>query len=620
MKRASTLTTTAAALTVSENSGATAINIVAPSDPRYPASKLLVTITGLPTDGMVLLSDGLTPVWDGETISAAQLSGLTFKPTAWLFGQTSTFTYTVTDPSGATATGIATLSVAPDALPPTTTAATLTVAANAAPTPIGIVAPADPNYAATLLQITVTALPNDGSVLLSDGVTPVSSGERLSVAQLTGLQFKPTSNLSSASSSFTYTVTDPSGLSAVGTAALAIVAAPGGTPARTAAAFLGSLGVNTHLGNWTVYENVSIVQASLAYLGINNIRDGMNAASNAQTEYSQVASGGTKFDFLVNNGTDIPTFQSELDAFATAHPASLAAIEGPNEVDQQPYYYNGVWSVSADAQAQKALYLAVKSDPLLAVLPVFNMTIVNPTNYAAAGDLSSAADDANVHAYVWDGTAPNGALLNYIDRSHLDAPGLPTVFTEAGYDTVTSDTMSGVNEAVQAKYTLSTLMDAFNAGVARTYLYELLDEGTSPTDIQSNFGLFHNDGSPKLAATAIHNLTQVLADPGSWSGLQPGSLNYTISGLPADGYSMLLQKSDGTFDLVLWAEPLLWNPNTQQPLAAPTSQVGVNFGQTFKSADVYDPMAGTSPIAASANAQSVQIVLTDHPIIIGLTA
>src|SRR5205807_610506 len=150
------------------------------------------TVAALPDDGTVLLSDGVTAVYVGETLTVLQLTGLEFKPTMGAFGQSSTFTYKVTDPSGRSATGTATLAIAADVLPPVTTAASLTVAENAAATPIGIAAPTCPNYSTAQLKVTVTGLPTDGAILLADGATAVYNGEVLTVGQLTTLEFKPT--------------------------------------------------------------------------------------------------------------------------------------------------------------------------------------------------------------------------------------------------------------------------------------------------------------------------------------------------------------------------------------------------------------------------------------------
>ena len=222
------ITTYATTLTVAENSAATPIGIAAPTDPNYSTTQLTVMVNGLPSDGTVYLADGTTVVTVGENLTVAQLTGLTFKPATGAFSQSSTFNYTVTDPSGLNTAGSATLAIGPDTMPPVTTAASLTVAENAGATAIGIAAPTDPNYSATQLTVTVNGLPSDGTVYLADGTTAVTVGEALTVAQLTGLTFKPTAGQSSQSSTFNYAVTDPAGLSAQGSATLAIAAAGGG--------------------------------------------------------------------------------------------------------------------------------------------------------------------------------------------------------------------------------------------------------------------------------------------------------------------------------------------------------------------------------------------------------
>src|SRR5579863_39352 len=204
----SKLTTTATTLLVSENSAATSIDIAAPVDTNYASSQLTVKVKSLPTDGTIYLANGL-PIFVGETLTVSQLTALLFRPASGKFNQSSTFSYTVKDPSGVVATGSATLKIAPDTSPPVTAPASLTVAENAAATAIGIAAPTDPNYAASQLKITVTGLPSDGTVYLADGTTAVTNGENLTVAQLTGLTFKPTAGAFSESSIFSYKVSDP---------------------------------------------------------------------------------------------------------------------------------------------------------------------------------------------------------------------------------------------------------------------------------------------------------------------------------------------------------------------------------------------------------------------------
>jgi hypothetical protein len=65
------LTVTSTSLTVTENAAATPIGLPAPSDISYTSSQLKVIVTGLPTGGTVLLSDGVTAVTNGEILTVA---------------------------------------------------------------------------------------------------------------------------------------------------------------------------------------------------------------------------------------------------------------------------------------------------------------------------------------------------------------------------------------------------------------------------------------------------------------------------------------------------------------------------------------------------------------------
>ena len=102
-------------LLVAENAAAAAVKIAAPTDPNYTTAQLVITATALPNDGSLTLASG-TAVAVGQVLTAADLTGLLFAPTAGMFGVSSAFTYTVADPSGRASTGTATLAIGP-ALP-----------------------------------------------------------------------------------------------------------------------------------------------------------------------------------------------------------------------------------------------------------------------------------------------------------------------------------------------------------------------------------------------------------------------------------------------------------------------------------------------------------------------
>ncbi len=96
---------------------------------------------------------------------------------------------------------------------------------------------------------------------------------------------------------------------------------------------------------------------------------------------------------------------------------------------------------------------------------------------------------------------------------------------ETGYTT----TPSYVDELSAAKYNLNTVFENALNGIARTYLYELVDEHASATDtnVEDQYGEFHNGWTPKTGATAIHNLTTVLQSTGS--GTASTRLGYSVS-------------------------------------------------------------------------------------------
>ncbi len=112
-------------------------------------------------------------------------------------------------------------SPAPEAGNPTVSSPNVSVVENTQ-VALGIAQPSDPHYAVSALTIAVTGLPSDGSVTLSDGTTPVTSGEMLTAGQLSSLLFTPIVGLFDTTGTFAYTVTDPAGNSGTGIATLAI--------------------------------------------------------------------------------------------------------------------------------------------------------------------------------------------------------------------------------------------------------------------------------------------------------------------------------------------------------------------------------------------------------------
>lgn len=117
------------------------------------------------------------------------------------------------------------------------------------------------------------------------------------------------------------------------------------------------------------------------------------------------------------------------------------------------------------------------------------------------------------------------------------------------------------------------------------------------------WGLVHTDYSPKPSATFLHNLTTILADKSA--SFTPGEVNYTIPNQPATVYDLLLQKSNGTFELAVWGEQVKG-----------TNSVVVNLGSVCTNVNLYDPTAGTTAMQTVSSLASVPVTLSDHPLII----
>ncbi len=404
----------------------------------------------------------------------------------------------------------------------------------------------------------------------------------------------------------------------------------GTTTTITAADFVNEMGVDTHIPYTDGgYANVGKVIADLQYLGLSNVRDGITdgqSGSASLSSYIALARAGIKFT-VVGNDVDHPTPETIastlelIDRLNTAVPGSVVAVEGANEVNNWPVTYEGQTGLAGAVALQRALYSAVHSDPALEGVPVDYFTGYNAGSVAVGPDPSKTAGLADFdtqHPYPNWSEAPAAWLATGQALGNEPTPG-PFVYTETGYTTNATQT-GGVNQDVQAKYLLDLYFDAAADGASRTYVYQLMD-AYAPGSPQGDegFGLFNPDGTAKPSATAIHNLTTILADSGSTAAsFTPGTLNYTVSGLPSSGNSMAIAQSNGTFDIAVWNEPQIWNATTTSETIAAPVPITVQLGGTYASVSVYDPMVGPAPIETVSNVSALQLSVTDHPLIIKL--
>jgi hypothetical protein len=392
--------------------------------------------------------------------------------------------------------------------------------------------------------------------------------------------------------------------------------------ALSAAEFTGSLGVNTHLEYLdTAYGDITKVEAALRYLGVGRLREitPLRFTASAMT----LAAKGYGFDFVVREAdgkADLDQTLAMVTQFATQYPGSVKSIEGLNEANFWGVAYKGLAGLPAAAQVQRDLYRRAKQAPSLLDIPIINLSLggVGADAYQPLGDLSKAADLGNAHVYWGHGRPPATAWPDVLRAQNTSTPRLTRMaMTETGYSTA-KKASGGVDETVQAKYILDLLMDAAKHGIENMYIYELSDEKPDPKqqEREHGFGLFRADWSPKPSAVGIHNLLLLLGQGGQARVRPLGMLSLGLAGLPASASSLLFEDADGVFDLVVWAEPAIWDPLLMAPIQAASHPIRLVLASVYDSVLVYDPLLGADPIGGGAHPDKVSFALTDHPIVI----
>ena len=170
-------------VTVAEDSGASTINVLV-NDSTAPDVGETLTITSVtqPTAGT------------GSVTFAA--SSVTFTPAANFFGTTS-FTYTISDGRGGTATGTVSITVTPVADTPSVTTASTSEDTQTAS---GLVISRNAADGAEVTHFKITAITN-GTLFQNNGTTAINSGDFITFAQgNAGLKFTPSADFNGAAS------------------------------------------------------------------------------------------------------------------------------------------------------------------------------------------------------------------------------------------------------------------------------------------------------------------------------------------------------------------------------------------------------------------------------------
>ena len=190
-------------------------------------------------------------------------------------------------------------------------------------------------------------------------------------------------------------------------------ARPGVTPnpvPEDISVFVQSLGINTHLSypGTPYYDQAQRVISALQYLGIETIRDQAPAYIDdriAARADNTVASAGIRFDALVpgSGPVNLTGSLANMAAFARANPGVIAAIEGPNEINDAHISYAGTTDIySAGVQVTQDLWTAVHNNEALKAAPVYALTLSTGIPGVVAG--ATELGDLSPFCYLWERT------------------------------------------------------------------------------------------------------------------------------------------------------------------------------------------------------------------------
>lgn len=349
--------------------------------------------------------------------------------------------------------------------------------------------------------------------------------------------------------------------------------------AAEADAFADSIGVVTHLSytDTPYFTAWPQVLNALQSLGVRHIRDGFYDWAPSSTfiaEHQALSASGIKCDYVVPINSS--TTPEAIERFAP-EAQDMEQLEAPNECDEPG---NCGSTALAGIDNMLAFLPTIKASGTNLGIPVAGPSFTQQSSFVSAGNISNTITDNNLHVY-FGGRNPGstgwgdvdaegnsyGSFAWWLDQANIDAPGMPVQITETGYMAYpTTTTPFTLPESVEASYIPRTLLLAFKKGIKRTYLYELLDEVSSP-----GYGIVRSDLTPKPAFTAVENLISNLQDKGH--SFTPGKLAYSIEGGGPTLNHLLVQKRDGSFWLILWLEESSFDAVTATPITVPSQQI-----------------------------------------------
>jgi hypothetical protein len=378
--------------------------------------------------------------------------------------------------------------------------------------------------------------------------------------------------------------------------------------------------VNTHLNYFDrLYGNFPLVKRELISLGVKHLRDGahlQNDDYNAAVygRWNELGKIGIRFDAVVDPRSNLgPITPDLLERVYLLSGETIESFEGPNEMD-----LSGIenWA-TVDRDFNDSLFRAAREMRDAAHVKVIGPSMAFASHGGKVGNISTRNDFGNLHSY------PAGKLPSTIfpEQTELarDLSGANDIMiTESGYHNALNDhtDQPAVSEAAAAKYVTRLFLENFTHSIQRTYLYELLDEKPDPAlkDNQLHWGMVRADGSEKPAFTALKNLIGELRD--NVGSASKYSLTWTLENYRASVDHLLLRKSNGELDLIVWQEVSSFDTHSQTDIENEPLQATLVLPANARSVVLYEPVLQAGPLRTFNGVRRIPIQIPDHPLVI----
>jgi hypothetical protein len=392
--------------------------------------------------------------------------------------------------------------------------------------------------------------------------------------------------------------------------------------ARSAFDFINSVGVNTHLNYFDrTYGNFSLVERELRSVGIRHLRDGAHLQNDDYNKFlygrwAELGKSGIRFDVVLDPRSNLgPLTTALLEQIDQLSGHTIESFEGPNELDVS----NMPDWPALDRSYQQEISGAAHSLPDAAQIRLIGPSLAFVAHGEAFAGPLDGFDEGNLHPYP-AGKMPSVIFPEQIDLAQQAFGKKPIVITESGYHNALNDhsDQPGVSEPAAARYIPRLFLENFSRGIVRTYLYEFLDEAPDPglSNNQLHWGLIRADGTEKPAFTALRRLMDELND-----GAEPASptqFSWSLDTTNPAIHHLLLQKSDGEIDLILWQEVRSFDVRSQKDIENPPVNTVLSLPSQAQSVALYEPTGQAEPIKTYTSTSTVPLSVPDAPLVIAI--